>query len=684
VLAPAGEPACATDRIVLEADSVAGPQGFAGTRVVAQLDLPDTSHAGLQLSAARLALANSTHAWLRDGVRDLRLGCAALDVSGPDFACQQLTFSFAGTPLGPQSLQGKVAFQSAAGRVSVTLAPLQVAGGTLRLQVDGTLQRWSANVQSSELQLVKLQKFLQPWFALPAGWQADGLAQVSLQASGAAAQLQSAVGQFRIANLAVENADGSIATDKLALTAEAKLTFGAPATPAEIDVNAAGASGQALLGPVLVDFSAAPLAARASGTWNGTQLVLQQVAYVQVGLISVDGSAVVAPGAMPTIVSADLVLHQLDFPSAYASLMQLSLAGTDFGALQSSGSASGRLSVRNDAAVSADLALASLSFADVAKKLGLEGLNGDLHWRAGAAGAVPSTLSWSSLSAYGLQGGGTTLGLVAYGDHIALERAARIPVFDGALAIQRLEANGIGSGDTQIEFAANIEPIGMPLLSRAFGWPEMQGSLAGAIPGLAYRKHVLSVAGDITANVFGGTVVANRLVLQDPLGAWPKLDANFTARNLDLEQITRTFPIGTITGHLDADITGLELFNWSPVAFDAHLFSTPGDKAKHRISQRAVTSISDIGGGGGVGAALQSGFLKFFKEFGYSAIGLRCQLRDDICLMSGIARPDGSFYIVQGGGLPRVDIVGNAGRVGWSQLVSQINAALAGGNIVVQ
>jgi hypothetical protein len=97
-----------------------------------------------------------------------------------------------------------------------------------------------------------------------------------------------------------------------------------------------------------------------------------------------------------------------------------------------------------------------------------------------------------------------------------------------------------------------------------------------------------------------------------------------------------------------------------------------------------VTSISDIGGGGGVAAALQSGFLKFFKEFGYSEIGLRCQLRDDICLMSGIARPDGSFYIVQGGGLPRVDIVGNAGRVGWSQLVSQIDAALAGGNIVVQ
>ena len=45
----------------------------------------------------------------------------------------------------------------------------------------------------------------------------------------------------------------------------------------------------------------------------------------------------------------------------------------------------------------------------------------------------------------------------------------------------------------------------------------------------------------------------------NPLGPWPRLFADVTARNLDLSQVTSTFSIGSITGRLDADVTGLEL-----------------------------------------------------------------------------------------------------------------------------
>ncbi|MFT3771595.1 MAG: hypothetical protein QM820_39785 [Minicystis sp.] len=74
--------------------------------------------------------------------------------------------------------------------------------------------------------------------------------------------------------------------------------------------------------------------------------------------------------------------------------------------------------------------------------------------------------------------------------------------------------------------------------------------------------------------------------------------------------------------------------------------------------------------------ALQNGFLKFFDDFGYERIGLSCQLRDDVCIMGGIPRKEGGFYIVKGGGLPRIDITGNSGRVSWSTLLSQVTAAI--------
>jgi hypothetical protein len=209
--------------------------------------------------------------------------------------------------------------------------------------------------------------------------------------------------------------------------------------------------------------------------------------------------------------------------------------------------------------------------------------------------------------------------------------------------------------------------------------------VSGRIPGLSYRDKELTVNGDVSAAVFNGTIVGRNFRLRDPLGPWPRLFADVSARQLDLELVTRAFPIGNITGRLDADVKGLELFNWSPVAFDAHLYTTPGDRSKHLISQKAVTSISNVGGGGGgVSAALQSGVLRFFDDFRYDRIGLACRLKNDVCAMGGVEPAGIGYYIVKGKGIPRIDIIGNQGRVDWPTLISQIVAGMNSNTIVVK
>jgi hypothetical protein len=100
------------------------------------------------------------------------------------------------------------------------------------------------------------------------------------------------------------------------------------------------------------------------------------------------------------------------------------------------------------------------------------------------------------------------------------------------------------------------------------------------------------------------------------------------ARDLDLELVTRTFEVGSITGRLEVDVLGLELFAWTPQAFDARLATPTGDKSRHRISARAVSSLSNVGGGGGgVVQALQSGVLRFFDDYSYDKLGIRCRCR---------------------------------------------------------
>ena len=98
-----------------------------------------------------------------------------------------------------------------------------------------------------------------------------------------------------------------------------------------------------------------------------------------------------------------------------------------------------------------------------------------------------------------------------------------------------------------------------------------------------------------------------------------------------------------------------------------------------RISARAIGNISNIGGGGGgVYGALQSGLFRLFDTYRYDRLGIRCRLENDVCLMSGIEPVGTGYYLLKGKGLPRIDIVGNVGRVNWPQLVSQIMAQMEG------
>jgi hypothetical protein len=258
-----------------------------------------------------------------------------------------------------------------------------------------------------------------------------------------------------------------------------------------------------------------------------------------------------------------------------------------------------------------------------------------------------------------------------------LLQPARLPLFDGALLVNTLAVEHLGLADMSGKFDAVVEPISVAPIAKAMHWPEFSGKLSGRIPGLTYKDNVLTLEGNLEAGVFDGEVVASNLRVRDPLGKWPRLYADVTARNLDLDLVTHTFEFGSITGRLDVDLKGLETFGWSPVAFDLRMATPASDHSRHRISQRAVANLSNIGGGGGgVATALQSGALKFFDTFGYNRIGLSCRLQNDVCLMSGVGPAGNGYYILQGSGLPHLDIIGKSSRVDWPRFVSQVSYAI--------
>ena len=83
------------------------------------------------------------------------------------------------------------------------------------------------------------------------------------------------------------------------------------------------------------------------------------------------------------------------------------------------------------------------------------------------------------------------------------------------------------------------------------------------------REGVITLGATLQAQVFDGSVMISDLRLEQPFGQWPNFHATIALEDLDLELVTRAFSFGRITGRLSGSVNALQLFNWSPVAFDA-------------------------------------------------------------------------------------------------------------------
>jgi hypothetical protein len=676
----------ALDRVILQVGQLSTPAVRAENLAIT-LDVtpgPDSGSPTLRARASQLRLDAAGITFT-----DIDIGCTDLLIRQPRFGCNQGNIAAHGGPTGQIAMTAAAKYDTASGATSFSGSGLRVAGATT--QFNGTFQSdtWALNASGAGLDLVPARKLARSWIQLPDDDSLSGHLKFELKSSGRLDSTHSLRNvQARLSantsDLNYSNQPGTTVAQQLTASFFGTATGDTGKLKSDLELQSAG--GQALAGTALVDFGRNPLKLQAHVESVDKNVTLTEIGIHQTDLVDARGTAEVALGGPIAISRAHFDVLRLEFAAAYRSFLQLTLATTDFGALNVGGRANGEIDIANDAVTAVSARLQNVSMADATTKLSLANANGEVHWSADTATRVlPSELSWSGSSAYGLIGGPVRAKFTAQGKDFALTDDTRFPIFDGALVVHKLAIRRFGAPDAEFDFDAHLEPISMPMLSKAFGWPILSGQLAGRVPGVTYRDHVLTVRGDLSASVFDGSLVGSRFKLSDPLGPWPRLDADVTARHLDLDLLTHTFSIGSISGRLDADIMGLELFNWSPIAFDARLQSTPGDRSEHRISQKAVTSISSVGGGGGgVTAALQSGVLQFFKDFHYDRIGISCQLRDEVCLMSGLEPAKTGYYLVKGRGLPRIDIIGNAGRVDWAQLTAQIAASMHSQNIIVR
>ena len=644
---------------------------------------PDPAAGSVTLRAARVRGLAAT-----GPLANFAFACPTLRIAGDELRCERGRLSGVLGSLGAQDTRF-AARRGAGGRLALDFESFSMAGGRGRLQVEMDGEHWRATARLAGLDIARLAEVARPWVALPDDMTVAGRIAGGFRATGAGDALETAGADVTLESLDFADAAGALAGEKLAgsLAIEA---VAAGAERLETRGRLALAAGQAYSDPVFLDFGALPADLEFDGVFDAAAARFDARTFTldHRDALKAHGSAALDFAGPTLLTDASIRIDALMLGNAVPAYAQPFLVNGAFRDVTGSGVVRGDVEITGGLPTRAALDLEGVGIASETANVSLVGLRGPFRWyddasRSALAGDIEdalfeSRLAWDSGRLWGLEIGPVDLPFSTTGRHFRLLSPASIPVFDGALAIDTLRVRHAGTQEMYVRFDASIRPISVALLSRAFGWPEFQGTLEGSIPGLQLRQGVVTLDGALDARVFDGRVAVSELSLRDPLGKYPRLFANVGIENLDLELVTRTFEFGTITGRLSGYISDLETFDWMPEAFDAFLFTPPDDRSKRRISQRAVTNLSSIGGGsgGGVAAVLQGGILRFFDDFGYDRLGLSCRLANDVCIMGGVLPAPGGYYIVKGRGLPRIDVIGSQARVAWTTLVRQLGTMM--------
>jgi hypothetical protein len=670
-------PGFAVDVVRLQLGTLDGA-GWSAEAVTVQLNWLDDDHAGLLLTTQRAELPE-----VLGELSGLTLSCARARLTATSASCTQGRLKAHSSVLGAQDIQTRFDYRFDSGRIEVGLSGIRVLDGTLAMTANLSESLWQINASAEALSLPDATRRLAAaGIALPV---VDGNGQLNVTASmsGVAAQLNEANIDIQLRAEELSDADGSVAGEHLDISLHTEVKRGNDGLQVVLDME--GRQGALYVEPVFIEMPSRPVTLNARFDWLSAkqQLFLQSFTYNHPGTVQLQGDGDFNLAADAPLQTLRIEVLEADFPSLYDTYLRPWLYGSMLADLDTAGQISG--SLRWDKGKVSHVALdpLNLSVDDREGRFSLDTVNGRIRWNDTTT-PVRSELDWASGSLFQVALGASRVAFDTSRDSLQLPQAVEIPVLDGMLGIDDFQLE-FGK-DKPLRWQVNglLEPVSLSQLSLALGWPELAGKLSGVIPNVHYDDGTLKVGGILLIRVFEGQVTLRNLSLEQPFGLVPRLRVDARADNIDLETLTRTFSFGRIEGLLNGRVDGLYMESWRPVAFDAEFATPEDDSSRHRISQKAVDNISSIGGGG-VGGALSRSFLRFFEDFPYDRLGIRCRLVNGICDMGGVAPAANGYYLVKGRLVPpRLDVIGYADRVDWDTLIAQIMAVTVQQEVVVE
>lgn len=588
-------------------------------------------------------------------------GGVTLKLSGKRYQAQQFTFA-----LNAKSSQ-------------LQLKEIPLAKGKLSLTIKADNDAWAAELQAQHLQLTELQK----WLTQAGFTTKNGAVSAQITLNGKNRQAHTLQAKLTLHTVTAESKSGKWATEELG--GEVYLNAQAQGANWVWQQHANLQQGALYIDPIYVSIPKQALDIDSIGLWHTTEN-RWQIDYLQILhplIANAHAYGVIQPSADPWLPAATINLDTQHLKSFYAIYLEPFWVGSSFAGLTFDGSLQTKFALENYGLTALQAQFNNLNLEDSKQRFGLRSANGNIDWSAATAATKIGQLNWRQLSVYALPLGSAQLNFRTAADQVALTQAVTIDFLGGHFGIDSFKWQSRKGRAPEILFAGALKDVSLDQLTRALKWTPLSGKVSGTIPGVRYHKNRLDLEGAIGIQVFGGQVTLENLAVANLMSAVPKFYSDIAITRLDLKQITDTFKFGGIEGSLSGFINDLYLENWQPVSFYTWLGTPEDDDNAHRISQKAVDNIANIGGNGATDL-VSRGVLSLFDSFGYDELGIGCYLYKGVCQLMGVAAADNGYYLVKGGGLPRIDVIGYNPRVDWKVLVQRLNRLNSTDNMVVE
>ncbi len=543
----------------------------------------------------------------------------------------------------------------------------KIADGSINIDFQTKLANWQTTISTQKTKIAKLLTYQKRYIDIPLPYQLDGQSDFTIKTSGKplpkSVQIDAKLKQFNF-----YSTDSTQAGENITAQFDTNIYFNDKIT--EIALNSNIQQGEVFFDPIYTSIET-PLNINMQLLFSGTTYHLKELNYQHQNVLKFN-----ANGQFNFTNTFKVEQLKLDVPKTPISNLYKSYLESWVSALlQRDLITTGDIDLhlnwgKNDILLQSEIS--GLNIEDKQKLFGWSGIEGFIQWH-NRKKDYSTALRWKKGYFSKIILGKSQLYIDAMGKNINLKAPFRQPILDGALIIETLKAKNVGQKNMFIELGGSLKPIKLATLTTAFDAPALNGQISGIIPNITYNlsnRHI-NIGGAILIRAFDGEIVVHKLQLEKPISQLPILTADIDIKKLNLKTLTNITEFGEIQGELSGYIKSLRMLKWQPVAFDVYLGTPSDNKLPRRISQKAVQNLSNLGNGSAVGV-LSQGALSFFENFSYQTIGWGCKLKNTICEMSGAEKTGKGYYIVKGGGLPRIDVIGYNEKVNWRDLFNRL------------